>query len=608
MYKRYVKFSHAVKNLFLIVPSLFVCGSLHAQWRQAANTALASGASPTIDIVRTGKVLIGRAVTPATSYFTEARLEAFNGAIAQVQAGNFGSYLTGNTWGGLGQAGTIGLPIPSAYGLAMIKQDRLGFYNLVDAARNSFVTNTKDMVAGFGTNNATPDLNQRFLIRYFTGVNTGSNIAPVAANVLLAANPNGSVGINTENPSSTFFVDATAAASSSLFKSMFILNDGSISNFTNATFSALGQEGNSTINLPIHGLRTQVGPKVALNVQVNATNTTRQEAEITWQDLDFLSPATSGNGTQDRLSFYFRNGTNNPTDRKRAMTLLANATTGIDVENPTEVGVNTGSILFTQEKRPIRFDVPTAPMRSQSYYRLESDKFKADEQDIPDALGRILRLEGRTYRWVGYNGDQNTPTYGFNQHSVATYLPDAHIEHDDGFISIDYDAILAAVVEAIKEMNGIFTFTTNNTNSQNELLKQQSTTIANQEKVIAKQQDQINDLIQRVNTLSQVAGLSPISSIGGDVSASAVKNSIELSNRPNPSNGYTQINYNLNTTEAASLVITDQSGRVIKSYNNIAKGRNSIDVYKGELSAGIYIYSIYINGKVAASEKMIITQ
>ncbi len=432
----------------------------------------------------------------------------------------------------------------------------------------------------------------------------------VIDNLLLDANPNGSVGINTENPSSTFFVDATAAVSSSPFKSMFILNDGSISNFTNSTFSALGQEGNSTINLPIHGLRTQVGPKIALNVQVNASNAVRQEAEITWQDLDFLNPATSGNGSQDRLTFYFRNGTNNPTDRRRAMTLLANSTTGIDVENPTEIGFNNASILFTPEKRPIRFDVPTAPMRSQSYYRLESDKFKFDEQDIPDALKRILNLEGRTYRWLGYNGDQKTPTYGFTQSSVLQNLPDAHIEHDDGLISIDYDAILAAVVEAIKEMNGIFSFTTSNTNTNAEFLKTQSATISKQEKVIANQQEQIDALIKRVNILSQTAGLSPVNTNANAISSSEVSQSkaVQLTNRPNPSNGNTQIIYDLNTAEPASLIIVDQAGRVVKSYNNIAKGKNTINLFGNELSGGVYYYSIMVNGNAIATEKMLIAK
>ena len=184
MYQKYIWAKLAPKTSLVFLLFSVTTLQVSAQWRQATSTNLASGSSPTIDIVRTGKVLIGRAVTPTTSYFTEARLEAFNGSIAQVQAGNFGSYLSGNLWGGLGQGGTISSPITTAYGLAMIKQDRLGFYNIVDANRN-FV-NTRDMVAGFGTNSATPDANQRFLIRYFTGLNIGSNIAPVAANVLLS--------------------------------------------------------------------------------------------------------------------------------------------------------------------------------------------------------------------------------------------------------------------------------------------------------------------------------------------------------------------------------------------------------------------------------------
>mgnify|MGYP000473975732 CR=1 FL=1 len=590
----------------LSIVILFISSFASAQWRQAASPNLASGTSATIDIVRTGKVLVGRTPLVAGSPFTtEARIEAFNGSLAQVQVGSFGNFAPGNTWGAIGQAGTINFPINAAYGLAMVKNDRLGFYNLVDGARSNGIS-TKDMVAGFGTSAASIDFNQRFSIRYFVGLPSPGGVAPTVTNTIFSANPNGSVGINTEEPASTLFVDATAAVSSSPFKSMFILNNGSLSSFTNSTFSALGQEGNSTINAPIHGMRTQVGPKIALNVSVNATDTVRQEAEITWQDLDFLSPATNASTNQDRLSFYFRSGTNNPLDRKQAMTILPLPVVGIDVKNPTVVAVNNSSILFFGNKKRMRFDVPTGPMRSQGFYRLETDNLKSQVQDIPSALPRILGLLGRTYLWAGYNNDQKSPTYGLDEQSVFTELPDAHFQHEDGQVSIDYDAVLAAVVEAIKEMNGVFT---RQAEIANEAITEQSVVIKTQKELIQSQQDAIEILVEKVNSMAVIMGENQISlnSTSKGVLDLPIKNSVlSLSNDPNPSNGNTAINYDLNTNEPANLIITDQKGKLVKSFTNIANGKNSIVLNQVELNAGIYNYSIVVNGRVEGSKKMVI--
>ena len=589
-----------MKSASLLVLFVMLCLISSAQWRLASNTPLPT-TSPIPHIIRTGKVIVGRVTIPTTlNNLTEARIEAFNGALAQVQAGSFGNYLTGNTWGGLGQAGTISSPITKAYGIAMIKNDRLGFYNLVDFTRNA--TATRDMVAGFGTNDPVPDQNQRFLIRYFTGVNIGGNIAPIEGNAIFSAKPDGSVGVNTEDPISTFFVDATNAVTTSKFRSMFLLNDGSINDFTSATFSSIGQEGNSTINAPIHGLRTQVGKLVAFNAIVNATNPFRQEAELTWQDLDYLGAVNDANGNQDRLTFYFRNGTNNPFDKRRAMTLLANSTTGIDVENPTQVGVNNASILFFEQKRNMRFDVPTAPMRSQSYYRLETERRKADVQDIPDALKRVLQLQGRTYLWLGYNNDQKTPTYGFNEETVLKQLPDAHIKHDDEEVSIDYDAILAAVVEAIKEMNGdpFGNLTEGGSETTATTLRDM---FVQSSVLIQKQQQQIDQLTKQVEMLSAKAGITASSS---DAAQARGDNQVTLQqNIPNPANGSTQIAYSYSgSVQNASLIITDTQGRIIKKYDNLAAGSNMITVNTNELKNGNYFYSLIINSKVAATKQM----
>jgi Secretion system C-terminal sorting domain len=81
-----------------------------------------------------------------------------------------------------------------------------------------------------------------------------------------------------------------------------------------------------------------------------------------------------------------------------------------------------------------------------------------------------------------------------------------------------------------------------------------------------------------------------------------------LQNNPNPSNGYTEIFYECNDAGTASITVTDQQGRVRKVFNNVAKGLNKVVVNRGELEPGIYIYTIALNGKIAASKQMVIVR
>lgn len=79
-------------------------------------------------------------------------------------------------------------------------------------------------------------------------------------------------------------------------------------------------------------------------------------------------------------------------------------------------------------------------------------------------------------------------------------------------------------------------------------------------------------------------------------------------NYPNPFNESTTININLSKAKNLQyqFVLTDIAGKIImnKSLNNF--DFNRININKNELSAGVYYYSINVNGKLLGTKKMIV--
>ena len=78
-------------------------------------------------------------------------------------------------------------------------------------------------------------------------------------------------------------------------------------------------------------------------------------------------------------------------------------------------------------------------------------------------------------------------------------------------------------------------------------------------------------------------------------------------NKPNPFSESTVIGLNIpEKTQKANIFIYDMSGKQVKSINVEERGNTSITVYASDLNAGMYIYSLVVDGKVCVTRKMIV--
>ena len=126
-------------------------------------------------------------------------------------------------------------------------------------------------------------------------------------------------------------------------------------------------------------------------------------------------------------------------------------------------------------------------------------------------------------------------------------------------------------------------------------------------------------LVQSINELSaKVAVLEGTSAKKSK--ASAVTTGIEdnvsevdmvrmYQNKPNPFSESTVITLNIpEKTQTASIFIYDMSGKLVQSLPVTERGEADITIYARDLTAGMYIYTLVVEGKVEVTRRMIVTE
>lgn len=150
----------------------------------------------------------------------------------------------------------------------------------------------------------------------------------------------------------------------------------------------------------------------------------------------------------------------------------------------------------------------------------------------------------------------------------------------DGLYGLRYSDFVVPLVKAVQELS-----------KQNDDLKD----------IVAKQQAQINAILEKLNTADQsTASVNSKTVILSDIA------SLEQ-NAPNPFSVSTVINFSLPKQYAnAQIIITDMTGKTVKQAN--VSGSNSLTVAAGSLASGSYKYSLFVDGKMLGTKTMVITK
>jgi hypothetical protein len=79
--------------------------------------------------------------------------------------------------------------------------------------------------------------------------------------------------------------------------------------------------------------------------------------------------------------------------------------------------------------------------------------------------------------------------------------------------------------------------------------------------------------------------------------------------KPNPFRDQTVVSFMISeNTQDANLYIYDLQGTQVKSYPINQRGSGSITIQGNELKAGMYLYSLLVDGEIVGTEKMVLTK
>ena len=198
------------------------------------------------------------------------------------------------------------------------------------------------------------------------------------------------------------------------------------------------------------------------------------------------------------------------------------------------------------------------------YYFADAD-FMPNKQSIGSTLSKVMTLNPVEYKFSG----SSDSLYALTAQNVSTVFP--HLVKSDGNF-IDYFELIPILVKTIKEL-----------------------------------QDEIEELQNQIAVPFYPYESPEITSNIKQQQSNKV-NAVLYQNNPNPFSNSTKIRFKLTDNDRnAYICIFDMTGKMQKQIP-VDASMQSITINGYELSAGMYIYSLVVNGKEMDTKRMILTK
>lgn len=222
---------------------------------------------------------------------------------------------------------------------------------------------------------------------------------------------------------------------------------------------------------------------------------------------------------------------------------------------------------------------------SLGYWSGSDIKIKEDIKSINNALEKVLKVNGVTYNlkpeMLKSSSISKEKMYGLIAQELKETFPEL-VNQDDstGFYSVNYDGMIPILTEAMKE----------------------------QQTFIDEQESRIVSLETEISQLREVIGHLDINQ---NINNNLLENNnpILFQNNPNPFNKRTEINYYLpESIKQASILILDLNGKQIKHFILTYTGTNKVVIEGGELTPGMYIYSLIADNKEVDTKRILLIE
>ncbi len=480
---------------------------------------------------------------------------AFGGQIGHQQAGAFGGFGGADRWIGIGNP--TGVPV---YGMRIQDAGDIGTFSL-----NTATSGAKDLDIQWG-----PDEESRFNLNFIR-----DPFNPTAINPVMTALSDGRVSMGTTAPNS----------------STLTLRDNGYTYALNAQTT-----GGTTRGAYISGQYMGIDARVQ-----GVTNS------FIGQRYGLYSSCITTNGSTN-YGVYTRgqNGT------------FANYGVRALAQNPSSGGTayavyGSASVFGTTFAGYFAGNVTVTGTFNNSSDRRLKDNIANEE----NAIDRIMQLRPTTYE---YKKDEKFQEmylaeglqHGFIAQEVEEVFPEmvgtgVHILGEEQYA--DPDAVVENGEKPLEKFEyktvnymAMIPILTKGVQEQQAEIELQADQIAEKDSRIAQLEAEMAEMRAQLN---QVVANSSKAGAATELDAANVL----YQNTPNPFSNQTIIRYELTDgNQNAEILVFDMNGRQLRSFNNLKAGDNSITIEGSELEAGMYFYSLIVDGAEVATKRMILTK
>jgi hypothetical protein len=282
-------------------------------------------------------------------------------------------------------------------------------------------------------------------------------------------------------------------------------------------------------------------------------------------------------------------GTTNNENFKLKIVHGNNLPNGLAIENSTLPGIE-WSLFTGSGNGPLNFVRDGAILGQISfptgqYLALSDERSKTNIRPMATVLEKIQQLKPSTYQFAKAADKQDYD--GFIAQDIMKIFPSlvSHTvikESNTDLYTMNYSGFGVIAIKGIQELMKI---------NEEKDAKMDS---------LQKQIDELKAIVLKNNQSSNVSQAT-IHTTLNDASLEQ--------NMPNPFSNTTTIHYTLPGKSAkAQIIITDKDGKTIKQINISGAGKGIVNVDASAFAAGVFNYSLVVDGKLIATKQMVFTK
>jgi hypothetical protein len=282
----------------------------------------------------------------------------------------------------------------------------------------------------------------------------------------------------------------------------------------------------------------------------------------------------------------------------------ANWTDFSDGRYKKNIEQNVPGLAFINKLNPVTYTLDVNAIESKLYANDKNLK-TADGKIIPRLMDEpIMQQAMQEKSKIIYTGfvaqDVEKAAQSLNYDFSGVDKPK---DANKSFYGLRYADFVVPLVKAVQELS-----------TQNDSLKQNNAALQSDNILLHQQLNDINTRLNQItNAMSQCCNsfLSNMQSKNNEqLMVNSERSAASLAqNIPNPYNQSTTIQYTLpKTFSSAQIIITDNSGKTIKQISLSNAQQGSINIKAGTLASGSYNYSLYVDGKLVDTKRMILSE